>query len=208
MKLNKDELIEYAKKSLENAKELIEEGNLLLENEKYARAFTLFQLSIEETGASLLIIESILLEKYNKRKEQNALLGQIRNHKIKIKSAQKIDLVLALAIKDETLKKTFLKNYIKQSSQIDNINNYKKNSLYVSLIKGKVVKPSVLFDKSIVDDFKFFAEIRCEATKQYIDALIDNFDEIIEEFKTLDYEEFSKNPPQQIKDLIKLVENT
>jgi len=207
MKLTKDEFLEYAQKSLENAKELIEDGNLLLENNKYARAFTLFQLSIEEIGASLLILESILFEKYIYRKQQNALLGQIRNHKIKIKSAQRIDLLLALYVKDEKTKKTLINNAIKQSKQIDKINKYKKYSLYVSFIIGKIVKPSEKFDKSIVEDLKFYSEIRYEATKQFNEALIKNLDEITEKFKTMDSEDFIKNPPQEIKDLISVVEN-
>lgn len=206
MKLTKDELLEYAKKSLENANELIVEGNLLLENNKYARAFTLFQLSTEETGAALLIIESILFDTYKKKKQQNALWNQIRNHKIKIKSSQRIDLLLAKTIADEKLQKTLLNNYIKQSEEIDNINNYKKYSLYVSFIDKKTVKPTEKFNKKIVDDFKFYAEIRHATTKQFIEALVNNLDEIVKKIKEIDSNDFINNPPQEIKKLISLIE--
>lgn len=207
MLLTKEELLDGAKKSLENAKELIEEGNLLFDKGKYARAFTLFQLSIEEVGKSSLIFESILFDRYKSAGQQKVLLDQLRSHKNKTKVAQRIDLLLAMAIKNKETKKALVNNYAKQSEQIDKINEFKNFSLYVSLIENKFIKPSEKITKSLVEDYKFYAEIRCEATRQFNEALLNNLNEIVKRFAEINPEDLLKNPPQEIKELIDMVEN-
>lgn len=207
MKLDKDVLLEYTKKSFENAQELFDEGDLLLKEKRYARAFTLFQLSIEEVGASMLILESILSKKYEKRKGKSALLRMIRNHKVKTKYSQKVDLLLAYIIPDEKLKKVLLDNVIKQSGEIDKINKYKNKSLYVFLSESNVAKPSEAFNESLVDDFKFYAKIRLGAGKQFHDELVKNIDGIIEGLQKIKPEDFIENPPEKIKQLVTLIKN-
>jgi len=207
MLLTKEELLDGAKKSLENAKELIDEGNLLFDNGKYARAFTLSQLSIEEIGKSSLILESILFDKYKSKRQQKLLMKQIVNHKNKTKVAQRIDFLLAMIIEDKEIKKVLINNFAKQSEQIDKINDFKNFSLYVSVIKDKFVKPSEKIPQSLVEDYKFYAEIRYEATRQFNELLVNNLEEISQRFAETNPDELVNNPPDDIKELIDMVEN-
>lgn len=53
MKITESLLIDIAQKSLENAKSLIDDALLLKQHERFSRAYTLFQLAIEEAGKSI-----------------------------------------------------------------------------------------------------------------------------------------------------------
>lgn len=206
MTISKEDLLEGAKLSLENAKELIEEGKLLLSNNRFSRAFTLFQFSIEETGKSLLIFESVLFNKYETDIQQNALFKEIYKHQNKTRVSQKVDFLLALLIEEVETKKVLINNAFKQSKSIDKINDYKNFSLYVSVEKNKFVKPSDKINKSLADDFKFYAEIRYEGARQFYNALINDQD-ILKIFENIDPNNLLENPPAEIVELFDLIEN-
>lgn len=206
MILNKENLLDGAKLSLENAQELIEEGTLLFDNGRFSRAFTLFQLSIEETGKSSLIFESVLFDKYKTADQQKALFKEIKDHKSKTRVSQKIDIVLAIFFKDIEMKKGLINNAVKQSNEVDKINDYKNFSLYVTLEENRFKKPSEKISKTLAADFKFYAEIRHKGASQLYSALI-NDEEILKIFETINPDDLLDNPPVEIKELLSLIEN-
>ena len=48
--------------ALENAAQMIKEGDLLFENNMFARAYTLYQLATEEVGKSRLLFSLIITQ--------------------------------------------------------------------------------------------------------------------------------------------------
>lgn len=206
MILDKENLLDGAKLSLENAKELIEEGTLLFDNGRFSRAFTLFQLSIEETGKSSIIFESVLFNKYETADQQKALFKEIKDHINKTRVSQKIDIILALFFEDIEIKRVLINNAVKQSKEVDKINNYKNFSLYVSLKGNRFQKPSEKISKALAADFKFYAEIRHKVASQLYSALIDDA-EILKIFETINPDDLVDNPPVEIKELMSLIED-
>lgn len=206
MKLDKENLLKAASMALENAKELCTEAELLYSNNHFSRAFTLYQLSIEETGKAAILFNSVLFNQYNTKSEKKQILKDIRNHKVKTKVSQGIDLIIAMLIEDKKMKKVMLNNTLKQHREVNKINDYKNYSLYLSIVDNKFVKPSEKITKKLVEDIKFYAEIRLSATQQYQDTISNNLEEISKNIQEINKEALLNNPPLAIKELLNLVE--
>lgn len=191
--IDNDELIIGIVKSEENAKELLEEANLLLDNNHISRAFTLFQLAIEEIGKCALITNYIL---ENDKCKLAKLLKELKKHKIKTDYSLGYDMMLYKAL-NEKQKKTLLKSFIFNSSKIEIVDNYKNYSLYSSIINNHFKKPSEIITREHVENHKFYAEIRFNVAKTMNRVNIENFPALIQARKEIDFdkvmEDFIKN---------------
>jgi len=150
-------------KSFRNAESLIDEADLLVSKQYYSRAYTLYQLGIEELGKCKLLSHYIL-EYYLGRPvtEKELDIMGLRDHTIKAKIIYYQFLKLAELFKEYEAEKVGLFEEItiafKNASEL----NIKKNqSLYVGLIHNKFISPSEIISKSDCDKIFFIANNLC-----------------------------------------------
>ena len=202
MKFSKEVLLEVVRKAVENAGQLVEEAKLLKEHNRFARAFTLYQLSIEEIGKASMTFGFLLFGDIEDGAEQKAFLKEFRDHKTKTKRATGVDLNIARTINNRELSKTLISNVVKQHEEVDKINDYKNYSLYTSFIDGAVYLPSEFISEQLVEDLGFYAEIRFEASRQYYEASIRDFDELVKVKATMDFDKILRDDEEFMKDIM------
>lgn len=99
-------------------------------------------------------------------------------------------------------KKTLLEAFYHHSTNLELVDNFKNYSLYTSIIKTEFKKPSEIITKAQVETHKFWAETRLKTAKFYNEVLIDNFPEIIQARKEIDYDDFVKKFIDEEKEII------
>ena len=133
--LNVSEICISVSKLTDNARELLEEAELLFNNRHFARAFTLAHLASEEIAKIPSLIEAAI--DLSKGKIPNWEDADLRKHPQKIKRGLNMEIIQAFytsAGKIDVEK-------LKEAEQIAiDLNNLKNDSLYVNVSKGK--KPS------------------------------------------------------------------
>lgn len=207
MKLTDEILLEGAKLAYENAKDLIDEANLLFDTYYSPRAYGLFQLSIEEVGKASMLLEACIFNTCTTQKESNKLIKEIRDHKTKTKHSQKFDLFFASLIKEVKIKKVLINNMYKQGLEIEKIDNLKNYSLYVSFLKNKFKKPKNIISYKSIENLKFYAELRYAVASQLHEICLGGIDKFKELAKNGEIEEqLLKNPPKDFVELINLID--
>lgn len=183
-KLNNEDLIIGIIKSEQNAIELIEEANILLDNNRIPRAFTLFQLAIEELGKCAMI-SSYILENDNSKIEK--LLKDLKKHKIKTNYSIGYDMMV-YELLSEKHKKTLIESTIFNTNNIPIVDDFKNYSLYTSIVNNEFKKPSEIINRENVQDHKFYAEVRLNIAKAFNKIIIENFPKLIAANKEIDSE--------------------
>ncbi|PHQ60962.1 MAG: hypothetical protein COC08_06700, partial [Maribacter sp.] len=111
MKIAKEDLFEGIKKSLKNADELFEDAQILKNNKRISRAYTLFQFCIEECGKASLIYSFLLDDDIENSLKLKKFRAKYRNHISKTSASQGFDLIFALLMKDnKVLQKKIITN--------------------------------------------------------------------------------------------------
>ena len=178
--LNEQKLISGLTKTIENAASLFNDATLLTENERYARAYTLFQLSIEEAGKSLILYNCILEFFQGKEIDKNHLDKKgYRDHKSKTKESLKLELTALLLFRDSGNGNDIsdlLDELVKDSKSINQKNNQKNASLYVSLIGSNFIAPNESISKSDVSKIAETALIRLKLIEAYSKEVLNNLD--------------------------------
>ncbi len=142
--------------SIQNSFELIEEAQILFKNERYSRAYTLTQLSLEEIGKSIMLYDFYNTLQIGKRNEIDFKLFRknFRDHRIKTFESIVVDLLMNGERKSPKFKEVVLENFNDiQKNKKGFYDNLKNNSLYVSLDDGVFKKPSEIFEKKYVLKF-------------------------------------------------------
>jgi len=204
MSIKKDRFFDGINKALSNASDLITDAEILLNNNRFSRAYTLYHLSMEETGKASMLFFFLLHDDYKNPKEQKRILKEFRDHKLKTQAAMSIDMLVAYLIENKAIKKKLIENLQEQERNINHFNDLKNNSLYTSFINNKFYKPSQVISEQRVKYLKFYAEIRLSAIQQFIEAGIENYDDIVLEIQNIDKEEFINNPPKRIRELVQI----
>lgn len=167
---DKKDLFLLIEKCLQNAQELFEEAMILFENKKSPRAFSLFQLSIEEIGKTALIYSfikeevksEIIIEKFWK---------DFTNHKIKTKKSISYDKMFEFILPDITNDKKLIKDYSEEilnlTSKVHLSNEYKNFSLYTSFYDNWFYLPSELITEDLIFEIKNLCQIRLNISKQF-----------------------------------------
>ncbi|MDZ7658149.1 AbiV family abortive infection protein [Fodinibius sp.] len=150
----------------ENARELIEDAQLLKKSQRYSRAYTLFQLAIEEIGKCRLIWCGMIDFYQGKQiseeyfKDNNFLW-----HNAKTKSSLKAQLEAILLFEMQTgnsLQK--MKDAIRNDYEnIPELNSLKNKSLYVDIENEEFISPKDQITEEMVDKIELKARIRLEA---------------------------------------------
>lgn len=129
---------------LENAEQLVQEAELLLDAQHFARAHLLAHLAREELSKSMMLMATGHRVLSGVKIDWKRLMTRLRDHKAKLRL--------------ETVQQSFFMNsmgetevseiLLKGVSGVASYRNEQKNAaLYVGFDKGAVAKPSNLFDE-------------------------------------------------------------
>lgn len=161
------ELEEGFRLSIKNAEELFEEATLLKNAERFSRAYTLFQLSIEETGKGLILFSSIS-DYYQGVEITNLYLEEKGFFKHNPKTLKSIILEIILLSTIDGKISTLLKyEAMVDFMKVEETDRYKNASLYVSIEDEKFKTPSDIITKEMVEKKKFKALMRIHAIKGF-----------------------------------------
>lgn len=146
--LNIEQLFAGCSKIMDNARELVEEAELLLTNSRYARAFALGHLASEELMKypALLAIASELARGHDV--DWRTVDKRLRDHIVKTRGSILVD-YMSQPPQDGVHQVDELGS---QLSAAESINNLKNQSLYVSQVGGEFLKPSELVTLSLATD--------------------------------------------------------
>lgn len=203
MKLDRLDYFGAIEKSLANARELIEEAEILVEKNKIARAYTLFQFSIEEVGKAFLTFTFVLKGDIESDLETKKFQKDFTNHLAKTKFSQGIDFMFAIMSEKSDLTKKLLENSYFELGKVHISNNYKNYSLYTSLIDNKFHKPSEIITKEKLDKIAYYAKLRFQVAEPFLKLGIQNFDVLYETRNNLDEETTSIQGYKKIKKILK-----
>lgn len=175
-------------KSLSNAKELIAEGDILLERDKFSRAYCLYQLATEEIGKARLLFALLM----NRQIGENILYKEVNrefaHHQTKSKSALAFEMIAFLVMYSsqndksaEERKASFQKaiSNVANENDVQELNFFKNASLYVGLRDGIFVNPSEIVNKEMAISLRQNALIRLEAGKVVLQNLLKDLPNIV-----------------------------
>ena len=202
--LNLNEYFKGISKSLSNAEDLFDDAEILFDLKRYQRAYTLYQLSIEEIGKASLIYSFILDKDYSNKNEFIIFKKSFLSHKKKTASSNGIDLIFSFLNNDIRIKKKLIYQYYLFDKHLSQLNDYKNKSLYTDISNNKFISPKETITKEITDEIKFVAEIRLNVAKGFLKIGIEEFEGIKKAAKNLDKQSMIDNPPEEIIELIKL----
>lgn len=159
------------KLALENAKQMLEESKILESHGYIARAYTLCQLSIEETGKCIILLTAIF-DNFRGLQVDEAYLNTrgFFQHKSKTRISFGCEEVFLSYI--EKLKKIDISPYrevIKE--EIDNVseyNNRKNSSLYVGIQDGYFVSPNECITSDMLNDIRASAELKVKVVAPFL----------------------------------------
>ena len=136
------QILSAISKTLENAQELIEDAELLLENNRYPRAFALAHLACEELIKCQLLFPVAFELARDRPIDWKTIDRGLKEHRVKIGGAIFLDFVL-----EPSSNGVYQASKLSQRmSAVEDINNRKNYSLYASLIDHEYFKPSELID--------------------------------------------------------------
>ncbi len=164
--------------ALNNAEELFEEAVILEDNKKYARAYTLFHLSIEEVGKVFVIFKYLLGNDYSVE-IMKKFSNEFRLHKVKIDSATNIDVIATWLIDGGELTAEIINNVTYSKAEIENLNELKNLSLYSFFHKNSSFKPSDIIKQNDVRKIHLTAQYRIKGTSDLSKSFLPNLDSLI-----------------------------
>ncbi|MFJ6411914.1 AbiV family abortive infection protein [Terribacillus saccharophilus] len=135
--LNFDKLENAYITTYENAKELIEEAEILYESKKYARAYFLAQIAYEEIAKLPIIFQEASRAYFKETHDWKVFYMRLRNHL----SKNKMNLASETFYGFSKAKLSDIEN------RIEMMNRLKNGSLYSDLDGKQFIKPSDVFKK-------------------------------------------------------------
>lgn len=178
MKLNEKKIIEAINKSLLNADSLCNDGLYLKDGGRIARAFTLFQLSNEETGKAMAAIVIYLYKNYDTANvdEFKKLFSGKTAHTKKGTIAISADLIFSIFLVENfpELARKYFYSSMTNSEQVEKINDLKNLSLYTSYKDNSFINPEEVINEKILEEIEFKAKTRIAIAKQFWKMIIEN----------------------------------
>ena len=175
-------------KSLSNAKELIEEGDFLFKENRYSRAYCLYQLATEEIGKSRLLFALIMNRQLGEDIDYKQINKEFTHHQTKSKSALTFEMMAFLVMfsseKDksaEERKNNFLDamERVQTENDVNVLNNNKNYSLYIGIKDGKFVEPKDVITKEMAASLRTNVLIRFEAGRSVLKLMIEDLENIV-----------------------------
>jgi AbiV family abortive infection protein len=140
--LSINQILSASSKIIENAQELIEEAELLLKNNKNARAFALAHLACEELIKFNLLFPIAFELARDHNIDWKGTDTRLNNHLVKIRGAIFLDFIRKLP-EGGVYQAEELSQQMSTSKKLNDMKNY---SLYASQVGHDYVKPSELID--------------------------------------------------------------
>lgn len=199
--LSSDELKIGILKSVENSKDLIDDGNILFNLERFPRAFTMYQFSNEELGKAMMFFQVLISRELREEIDYKKYSKKIRSHQSKHRLSGGIMLstLSMLYSKKFENKKGFLKEFLLNIKLAKDYDELKNNSLYVNLNENKFKTPFQVIDKDFVEQVKLYSELNFKVYSYKIEESLSLIKEIANEIQKPNYDdEFMKD----LKDLI------
>lgn len=200
MKLDKENLIEIIKKSVSNARSLYNDAIILKESGRIERAYTLFQLSTEESGKSLLTFGFLFFDNYEDASMQKQFLKEFRDHQAKTTKAMNLDTMIADSFDDSSTRKGLHDFFYQRYNEVPLMNERKNHSLYVSINDGKVIQPSDIITLDLVNEIQLWANFRCVGVEKLMALALSNVDELMAACKALDKQKIISERIRTLKD--------
>jgi AbiV family abortive infection protein len=179
MNFSDQQLIVAIQKSMVNAGELLADAKLLHENARLSRAYTLYQLAMEETGKALRTYASIILGVLNTEKGRKEFKRTFADHVEKAQSARSMMLIVIDSVRRE-YPEIAMKLYewtFTEFTDSKTLNDYKNYSLYTSWVDGAYKMPSEVITKGRVNYIELMSAVRFKAASAFIDGSIKNIEE-------------------------------
>lgn len=180
-------LIDGVRKCMANSLSLIEDAILLNDNNRNARAYTLYQLAIEEIGKGIKLMIYILDGDFQNRAKFRDLDKEIRDHKSKTKTAGAMDWFLLESAKqnmkgEEIIK--LIRGLESERNSTDIFNDRKNYSLYTSFVEGVFKTPIEIITGEELTSIEWKAVFRYRYANGWIEAGLSNLKEIKEYIAT------------------------
>jgi len=178
--LSPDEIKRGIFLALENARELSEDAEILFKSGKYARAYTLYQLGMEEVGKSNILFNALAGLRYNhKDVDWNAMNKGFWRHTTKSERAIAIEKLMVDMLKTEATDVAGIEDweaYYEQLSNIDvdKLDKMKNDSLYLGFEDGKFRLPKDAITKEMTEEIKVSFGIRFKTNETLIHYFVDN----------------------------------
>lgn len=168
--------------ALENARDLFDEAKGLAIFEHYSRAYTLYQLSIEEVGKCFILLRALIEGSLGVNIDYHYLktLGYF-DHQSKTRTSLGAESVM-LKFFEKNIGHgvtEFLKELKYEAQHVKDINALKNESLYVGFNGNKFIAPKSAINKEMVDEIAFKADIRIHAiipmfpTEEQLDEIVE-----------------------------------
>ena len=177
-RLNIEEIYNGIRKCFANATDLIADADYLFNDNRFARAYSLYQLGTEETAKIKLLIhlaaEKLSNNEINK-KDAEHYNNLFKNHIGKIRYAIASDVnyynfadkIGLPQLRDPQQ----IKNELENLKQMD---IYKQDGFYVSLSHKKFREPSAIITKEKCSELSILVKHRLSTTKGTMDLFFDN----------------------------------
>ena len=176
MQITEQLLKEVAEKSLQNAQSLIEDAELLKQNNRIQRTYTLYQLAMEEVGKSVISFVLIVSPDGLSEGNQKMYREEFFEHRRKTKRSGAMDILVVEVLYqgevDNAL--SFLESSFKESEK--ELNNRKNYSLYTSVIENNVKRPDEVITKDMVNHIWFRTISRFNAAKAFVETGLKNWE--------------------------------
>ena len=176
--MTKEQIIDGIPEILMNAKALLADANLLFKYKRFQRAYSLYQLSIEETAKAFFLIGTALFEDLSNLDTQKEINKVILSHKYKTEKSIGLQSMLNEVMKRVNMDK-YEKHVLTSLDELKNVNklNEKKNwGFYTSVVKGKFCAPEKLITEKDTIEIKSKASLRVNFGFLLTAAMTEHFD--------------------------------
>ncbi|MGE7662996.1 AbiV family abortive infection protein [Peribacillus sp. NPDC097197] len=129
----------------ENAKELLEESRLLIENKRYARAYALAQIAHEELAKLPIIYQEATRSYFKEGHDWKNFYKRLRSHESKNKQNYVFYQTMLNTNGDESMNL----EYNKIHDNLAFVNQLKNVSLYADIKNSKFTKPALEIKKNL-----------------------------------------------------------
>jgi AbiV family abortive infection protein len=169
MNFNEKDLLIAVSKSISNSEDLISDADLLLDNNRLARAHALYLLAIEEAGKAMDVYVSLLLGTFKDSVGQKTLKENFKSHLKKAGRARSISILWAIQLfkNNKSKGEEILQSVFQEMGAAEEINDYKNYSLYTSFIDDTYKTPCEIITEKMVSNIRSLAKNRVVLVKQF-----------------------------------------
>ncbi|WP_158837677.1 AbiV family abortive infection protein [Polaribacter sp. L3A8] len=189
--LESEELKNGILKCFNNSKSLLSDADYLFEGNRFARAYSIYRLSIEENQKSHKLINLIIEKSLNKdfsKEEKTEYNKFFTDHLMKIRAS---------AIENYTFFDFFEKYNLKQVKTKEQISNeilnpkqidlFKQYGFYTHLINKKFKQPSDFISKNKCQKIQSEAQLSLSKSRTFIDMFLTFPEVFIRKFLNVDF---------------------